>query len=880
MAFLKYLFKILCIAFLIFAPIVFLFNFFSKPPSLFAAVNTNTRTFFFGSNAHFELYSTDVKAAAITSATVAHFNMLRGGDIFAHIAPTSSDTATWNWSEEDAFVTQTTSNGITPLVNLSYNVPWLSADTKNPNETLANKNEFIKAFGDYSYEVANRYKPGNANNFPVVTYFNIWNEPSLSQFFGWGPDEFARVFAEASYRVKQANPNAVVGFDVHAIDHMYSYNITAENQTGSTFMPRVLSKSVALQYNGQIISVIDYVDLLESHSYPDRTSDIPEDLLGQHKEISSAFTDIDAYLTHTYQNTTGQKYGYGPTRGAKRYMLTENGWFACPTGTPSGSYVSEPKQAALVIRSLLNVLSNPLVEGYLQYDMKDDGTGTGCTNTNGESENFYGLTRYNLVNGALDPKPVFTAYKTAIEIIDNTNFLSKNITTIDADQKIFNYKFISADTTKTVSALVRANALTPLGVLNTTSSPVTIPVNPTATVKKVSLYGIETPLAVTDGFVTLAVTEEPVFVVESTTEPVSTPTPTVTPTPDSPTNTPTPGPTFTPTPTVPPSPFFVDIYVPNDNLTVYAANASGFNMKSTASYYSVTVNGMKVFLDGVVKKSCLYSTFSCDAYISFAGIANGSHTLRVEAYKTGVAPDGVDQLTICKGQCDTTPLPTNTPILTATPTLTPTPVPSYALTGAVYIDTNGNGAQDIGEGGYNGATVAVTGATSATTITDTTGYYTFAPLVSGNYSVTLSIPTGYQLTTVNPVSIGLIMNSSVNFGINVAPTPTSTPIPTATPTQVPSAITTSIYAPASGTVYNSGASINIKTNAYYNGTSVNNIQIFVDGVVRKTCAYTTTTCDGSVLSSSLSIGQHTISVEARKTGVAGVGTNSIMIIRQ
>lgn len=605
-----------------------------------ASVNANGRRFFFGSNIHPNKLSSTELSAVVTSAQQANFTMLRGGDTFARIAPTS-DVSLWNWAVEDDFVNTTTSKGITPMMSLSYGAPWLAADPLNSAETLQNKNDFIKAFGDYSYEVANRYKPGNANGLPTVTYFNVWNEPSLPQFFNWGTDEFARLFAESSYRIKQANPNAVVSFDVHAIDYMYSYKYSPENQTGTTFMPRVTSKTVTLQYNGQTVQVVDYVDMYTTHSYPDRTSNIPENLLG--KEISTPFTDFNNYLTHTYQGVAGQRYGYGPVRGAKRFLVGENGWFACPTNTINGHYVSEPKQAALIVRTLLNLISNPLIEGYLQYDMRDDGTGTGCINTNGESENFYGLVRYNFIGGKADPKPSYNAYKLAIETLDGTNIVGKQITTIDTSRKIFNYQFASTDGSKTVWALVRANSAAPLGNLDPTVSQVTLTVT-TPTVTMIYLDGTSQVLTASNNSVQVAVSENPVFVVQQTNV-LPTNTPTLVP----PTATPSPTvslPTLTPTPTPMNSSIVANIYAPA-NGTIYNSGVS-INIKTSASYNGGTVNNIQISFDGVVKKTCAYTTSSCDYSILSTGLSLGQHTISVVATKTGVSGSGNDSITIVR----------------------------------------------------------------------------------------------------------------------------------------------------------------------------------------------------------------------------------------
>jgi Mg-chelatase subunit ChlD len=94
--------------------------------------------------------------------------------------------------------------------------------------------------------------------------------------------------------------------------------------------------------------------------------------------------------------------------------------------------------------------------------------------------------------------------------------------------------------------------------------------------------------------------------------------------------------------------------------------------------------------------------------------------------------------------------------------------PVYTISGTVFIDTNGNGIQNTGEGLYAGATIALSGDASATTTSNGSGNYSFSNLSPGNYTVTITIPSAYKATTNNPQSITINSNQSVNFGL--APT--------------------------------------------------------------------------------------------------------------
>jgi YD repeat-containing protein len=140
----------------------------------------------------------------------------------------------------------------------------------------------------------------------------------------------------------------------------------------------------------------------------------------------------------------------------------------------------------------------------------------------------------------------------------------------------------------------------------------------------------------------------------------------------------------------------------------------------------------------------------------------------------------------------TEPEPTEIPL----PTLTPTPVPTYTISGSVYIDSNRNGVQDAEESGYKGATISLDFGVDV--VSNSSGEYKFENLNVGGYSVTLTVPEGYEITTQNTVSTQLAPSSTVNFGIAVIAIPTVEP--TSTPTEVPAASPVSLYT-LSGNLY-------------------------------------------------------------------------------
>ena len=77
------------------------------------------------------------------------------------------------------------------------------------------------------------------------------------------------------------------------------------------------------------------------------------------------------------------------------------------------------------------------------------------------------------------------------------------------------------------------------------------------------------------------------------------------------------------------------------------------------------------------------------------------------------------------------------------------PEPSSSLGDRVWVDTNANGIQDVGEVGLAGVTVHLLSSGNevlATTVTDASGLYLFDGLVDGTYRVQFIRPSGYAFT--------------------------------------------------------------------------------------------------------------------------------------
>jgi hypothetical protein len=74
---------------------------------------------------------------------------------------------------------------------------------------------------------------------------------------------------------------------------------------------------------------------------------------------------------------------------------------------------------------------------------------------------------------------------------------------------------------------------------------------------------------------------------------------------------------------------------------------------------------------------------------------------------------------------------------------TTNPPTTSSFAGYVYVDVNGNGARDDNEPGVAGVTLTLSGASSAVATTGSTGYYLFADLNNGTYTIAETQPAGY-----------------------------------------------------------------------------------------------------------------------------------------
>lgn len=93
-------------------------------------------------------------------------------------------------------------------------------------------------------------------------------------------------------------------------------------------------------------------------------------------------------------------------------------------------------------------------------------------------------------------------------------------------------------------------------------------------------------------------------------------------------------------------------------------------------------------------------------------------------------------------------------------------VPSNTISGNVFNDLNANGTKNTGESNYQGAAITLSGTAARTATTDSEGNYSFSNLVNGSYTVNITTPSGFALTTPAPRTVTAGTNVIVNFGVS------------------------------------------------------------------------------------------------------------------
>lgn len=92
------------------------------------------------------------------------------------------------------------------------------------------------------------------------------------------------------------------------------------------------------------------------------------------------------------------------------------------------------------------------------------------------------------------------------------------------------------------------------------------------------------------------------------------------------------------------------------------------------------------------------------------------------------------------------------------------------IVGSVFLDANGNGQRDAGEGGVANVPVLLAGSGTGSTATGSTGNYAFLAVGQGNFQVSITLGSGFLATTPTTVNVSInnCANARADFGVRQA----------------------------------------------------------------------------------------------------------------
>jgi hypothetical protein len=281
----------------------------------------------------------------------------------------------WDFAEFDKEFARAARHGIT-MLPLLMNVPGWAGPAWNAFPSKAG------AYNAYVAKVVGRYGPHGSfwrkhRDLPArqARWFEIWNEPYLSQFShgGVNPGAYARLYKGAVTAGR--NADGAARFLIQA--DLY----TSESDGGS-------SGWVGPMFNA-VPDLGSYIDGVAVHPYTSTDSPdsyIPNDPRGEFRRIENIRQEF-------------AKRGVG----SKPFWITEVGWSTCPANPES--CVSDKKQAAF-LQSVFEIVKSDYsswVKAVFPYNYRD-----GDEDNVSDKEQWFGLIRR-----AGKPKPAWSVLRAA-----------------------------------------------------------------------------------------------------------------------------------------------------------------------------------------------------------------------------------------------------------------------------------------------------------------------------------------------------------------------------------------------------------------------------------------------------------------------------------
>ncbi|MDH7571334.1 MAG: glycosyl hydrolase, partial [Armatimonadota bacterium] len=276
----------------------------------------------------------------------------------------------------DGYLRAAPQYGIRPLVIFDYGNALYDGGAAPASR------EAVSAFADYAYQLVRRYR----NH---CRHWEVYNEPNIG-FWKPRPDPraYARLLRATYMAAKRADPGCtVVGVCTAGTDLSYIEAVLKEGG-------------------------LDYMDALSIHPY--RYPRAPEE-----SRFVDALEQCRALL---------ERYG----GGGKPIWITEVGW---PTHHDARG-VSEETAADYLVRTYVQAMSLPFVQGVFWYDFQNDGTDP----TN--NEHNFGLIRLDFT-----PKAGYVAYGMMTRALAGKRFTRR----LPVADPVYAYEF-AGERSRTVAA--------------------------------------------------------------------------------------------------------------------------------------------------------------------------------------------------------------------------------------------------------------------------------------------------------------------------------------------------------------------------------------------------------------------------------------------
>jgi hypothetical protein len=385
------------------------------------------------------------------------------------VEPVKTIPPTYNWSSVDNRVNALTAvDGLNIILTFEGNPAWAAqfGEDGGNGPILASELHRFTAFVQAAVERYDGDGFQDAPGSPVVRYWEFYNEPdsqSLPSDFRWGPypDRYAQMLIAAYPAVKTANPEAQVVFGGIA----YDWFIDQGGAFHREFLDLVLDNGAG-----------PYFDIMNFHAYP---------AFDYHwAEYGPGIVE----KTHFLRQKLAQ-------RGlSKPMMITEAGWHSNAPG--GGQFPSTPNVQARYVIALFTQSIAADLETMIWWMLHDPGG------------------NYQFDNGLIlndsqgTPKPAYFVYNHMVEQMRTTHYLRRLSTAetgaVEMEVHLFN------DLTHNRYLYVAW-----LNPVETNSSRLLR--LPAAVVTVYDMFGASQVITdgndgVIDGYVTLAITGQPVYI--------------------------------------------------------------------------------------------------------------------------------------------------------------------------------------------------------------------------------------------------------------------------------------------------------------------------------------------------------------------------------